>query len=95
MTIVARLSPPPPPPRSSLAIVTSRQYFLVDTLSGVPAHNARQALVRIPMAGEELDHDVRRVTYRSEIHSRPAKLKKKNKRNIIEINSIISCAEKR
>lgn len=76
MTIVARLSPPPPP-RSSLAIVTSRQYFLVDTLSGVPAHNARQALVRIPMAGEELDHDVRRVTYRSEIHSRPAKLKKK------------------
>lgn len=65
MTIVARFSPSLLP-LSSLAIVASRQYFLVDTLSGVPAHNARQALVRIPMAGEELDHGVGRVSYRSE-----------------------------
>lgn len=66
---------------------------MVDTLSGVLAHNARQALVRIPMAGEELDHDVG-VTYRSETYSRKIE-KKINKWNIIEINSIISCAEKR
>lgn len=69
MTIVARFSPSFLP-LSSLAIVASRQYFLVDTLSGVPAHNARQALVRIPMAGGELDHGVGRVSYRSEnIHA--------------------------
>lgn len=65
-------------PLNSLAIVASRQYFLVDTLSGVPAHNARQALVRIPMAGEELDHGLGRVSYLSKRkHSRLAKLKKK------------------
>ena len=52
-----------------LTIVTPRSYFLVDTLSGVPLHNTRQALVRIPIAGEELDHSVghipQRQTYRS------------------------------
>lgn len=68
---------PLPPPSSSLAIVTSRQYFLVDTLSGVPAHNARQALVRIPMAGEELDHDVGRCYLSKQNLFTPCKIEKK------------------
>jgi len=50
------------------------------TLSGVPAHNARQAVVRSPIVGEELDHSVGRVLYRSGTRSSPTKSREKEKK---------------
>jgi len=49
---------------------------LVDTLSGVPTHNTRQALVRIPTAGKELDRSVGHVPHRSGTDSGSDKIEK-------------------
>lgn len=49
--------------------------FLVDSLS-IPAHNTRQALVRIPTAGGELDHNVGIAPHRGGTDSSPTKTEK-------------------